>query len=128
MGGSVLRPLMAEMEVTEEEQVQLMEIYDRILAVHGLVEDKKVAKRILTRMHMISIVPIVWQSIEDGLSDKQFAEWFATFFAGKKSASISSVYNDAAGSGSARKEAVGKRLDEIAKHYGTFFHRQKMAV
>ena len=123
-----IRPLMAEMEVTEEEQVQLMEIYDRILAVHGMIEDKKIARRILTRTHMVSIVPVVWRSIEDGVSDKQFAEWFATFFAGKKSASISSVYNDAAGSGSARKEAVRKRLDEIAKHYGAFFHGQKMAV
>ena len=124
-----IRPYMAEVDITEEDHVQLMEIYDRILAVHGLVEDKKVAKRILTRTHMISIVPIVWQSIEDGLSDKQFAEWFATFFAGKKSASISSVYNDCAGSGSARKDAVRKRLDEIAKHYDAFFHGQReMAV
>lgn len=125
-----IRPLMAEMEITDEEQVQLLEIYDRILAVHGLIEDKKIAKRILTRTHMVSIVPIVWQSIEDGLSEVQFMEWFVTFFAGKKSASISSVYNECAGSGSARKEAVRKRLEEIARHYDAFFNsqHQQMAV
>ncbi len=123
-----IRPLMAEMEITEEEQVQLLEIYDRILAVHGMIEDKKIARRILTRTHMVSIVPAVWKSIEDGLSEQQFMEWFAAFFSGKKSASISSVYNECAGSGSARKDAVRKRLDEIAKHYDAFFHAQKLAV
>ena len=124
----VIRPLMAEMEITDEDHVQLLEVYDRILAVHGMIEDKKIAKRILTRTHMVSIVPVVWKSIEEGLSDKQFAEWFATFFAGKKSATISSVYNDAAGSGSARKDAVRKRLDEIAEHYGAFFQERKIAA
>jgi len=123
-----IRPLMAQMEITEGEQAQLLEIYDRILAVHGMIEDKKIARRILTRTHMVSIVPIVWRSIKEGLSEKQFTEWFATFFAGKKSASISSVYNDCAGSGSAKKEAVRKRLDEIAKHYGAFFHGKQMTA
>lgn len=123
-----IRPLMAEMEITEEQQVQLLEIYDRILAVHGMIEDKKVAKRILTRTHMVSIVPIVWQSIEDGISEGQFAEWFVTFFAGKRQAAVSSVYNDCAGSGSARKDAVRKRLEEIARHYDAFFHAHRIAV
>ena len=123
-----IRPYMAEVEITEEEQVQLLEVYDRILAVHGMIEDKKIARRILTRTHLVSIVPAVWQSIEEGLSEKQFMEWFVAFFSGKKSASVSPVYNDCAGSGSARKDAVRKRLDEIAKHYGMFFHAQKIAV
>ena len=124
----VIRPFMAQMEITEEEQGQLLEIYDRILAVHGLIEDKKIAKRILTRTHMVSIVPIVWKSIEDGLSEAQFKEWFVTFFAGKRSASISNIYNECAGSGSARKEAVRKRLEEIAKHYDGFFNIQHQQV
>ena len=48
-------------------------------------------------------------------------ECVSTFFAGKKSASISDVYNQNAGSGSAKKEAVRKRLSEIEKHYDGFF-------
>lgn len=123
-----IRPYMEEMEITEEDHVQLLEIYDRILAVHGMIEDKKIARRILTRTHMVSVVPIVWKSIEDGLSEQQFMEWFVTFFAGKRPASVSSIYNDCAGSGSARKDAVRKRLEEIAKHYDAFFHAQQIAV
>ncbi len=123
-----IRPYMAGVELTEEGQVQLLEIYDRILAVHGLVEDKKIARRILTRTHLVSIVPAVWQSIEEGRTEKEFAGWVSAFFAGKKSASVSSVYNDCAGSGSAKKDAVRKRLDEITRHYEAFFHADGRAV
>lgn len=48
-------------------------------------------------------------------------KWFVYFFAGKKSTTISSIYNSAAGSGSGKKEAVKKRLDEIKKSYDNFF-------
>ena len=116
-----IRPLMEEMEVTEEEKRQLNEIYDRILAVHGMIEEKKIAKRILTRTHMISIIPIVWESIKSGISERQFMEWFVTFFSGGRAASVSTIYNSCARSGSARKEAVKKRLDEIKRHYRDFF-------
>ncbi|MDE7246900.1 MAG: DUF262 domain-containing protein, partial [Lachnospiraceae bacterium] len=74
-----IRPYMEKVEITEEDQVQMLEIYDRILAVHRMIEDRKIAKRILTRTHMVSIVPVVWKSIEEGLSEQQFMEWFVTF-------------------------------------------------
>ena len=63
----------------------------------------------------------MWQSLQDGLSDKQMAEWIVEFFCGKKSASISDVYNKNAGSGSAKKEAVRKRLEEIRNNYIRYF-------
>ena len=55
------------------------------------------AKRIYAKTHMISIVPIVAESINEGYSDKQMMEWFVNFFSGKKSATTSKAYNDAAG-------------------------------
>lgn len=121
METKVIRPLMERVEITEGDKKQMKEIYDRILAVHGMIEDKKIARRILVRTHMVSIIPIAWKSIEDELSERQFMEWFVTFFAGKRSASVSTTYNSCAGSGSARKEAVRKRLDEIQRHYDEFF-------
>lgn len=70
---------------------------------------------------MVSVVPIVWKSLQDGLSDKQMVEWFVEFFAGKKAATISSTYNTYAGSGSARKDAVRNRLEAIEESYNKFF-------
>ena len=51
------------------------------------------------------------------------AEWVKKFFAGTRSASISAIYNENAGSGSARKEAVRRRLDEVGKSYDEFFKK-----
>lgn len=116
-----IRPYMKTADITEAEEEELKAVFDRIFAIHGLIEDKKIAKRIYTRTHMISIVPIIAQSISDGKTEEQMMKWFVYFFAGKKSATISSVYNSAAGSGSGKKDAVRKRLDEIEKSYESYF-------
>ena len=116
-----IRPYMKVVDITETEEKELISVFDVIMKIHNLIEDKKVAKRIYTRTHMISIVPVIAQSIADGRTDNEMMEWFIHFFAGKKSATISSVYNSAAGSGSGKKDAVKKRLDEIKKSYDIFF-------
>jgi hypothetical protein len=53
--------------------------------------DAKIAKRLLTRTHLISVVPAIWKSIESRLSDKQVAEWVTAFLSGGKSASVSTI-------------------------------------
>lgn len=123
-----IRPYMESIEMTDEDKEQMIQIYDRILNVHSLIEEKKVAKRLLTRTHLTSIVPIVWKSIEDGISEQDFAKWFSTFFAGKSRASIDQTYNDYAGSGSAKKENVRKRLEAIERHWKVFFTTRKVFV
>ena len=127
METKVIRPLMAEIDITDADKKQLTEIFDRILEMYKKIEDTKIAKRLLTRTHMVSVVPIVWKSLQDGLSDKQMVEWFVEFFAGKKSATISSTYNTYAGSGSARKEAVRNRLEAIEENYNKFFGKVALA-
>lgn len=127
METKIIRPYMAEIEITEADQKQLVEVFDRIMNMHSKIEDNKIAKRLLTRTHMISIVPIVWKSLQDGLSDQQMVEWFVEFFSGKKSATVSSTYNNYAGSGSARKDAVRSRLEAIQENYNKFFSQMALA-
>ena len=122
METKVIRPLMADADITKEDKQQLREIYERIIAMHGLIEDKKTARRLLTRTHLLSVMPIICKSLQDGLSDKQMSEWVSEFFSGKKSASISDIYNQNTRNGSAKKESVRKRLEEIEKHYDRFFN------
>ncbi len=116
-----IRPYMRNVDITKQDEEELVEIFDRICNIHSMIEDKKVANRIYTKTHMISIVPIIVRSLNDGLSDKQMMEWFVNFFNGKRTATISSAYNSAAGSGSGKKEAVRKRVEEIEKSYNEFF-------
>ncbi len=91
-----------------------------------MIEDKKIAKRIYARTHMISIVPIIVESLNDGYSDKQMMEWFVNFFCGKKSPTVSKGYNDAAGRGTGKNSAVRKRAEEIKKSYDKYFEDMKM--
>lgn len=116
-----IRPYMRKADITEEDERLLTEIFDRIYNIHGMIEDNKIAKRIYARTHMISIVPIVAESLKDGVSDRQMMEWFVAFYAGKKSPTVSKTYNDAAGRGTGKNSAIKTRLNEIKKSYDKYF-------
>ena len=120
-----IRPYMRRADITKDDEFLLSEVFDRIYSIHSMIEDKKIAKRIYARTHMISIVPIVAESLNEGYSDKQMMEWFVNFFSGKKSATISKAYNDAAGRGTGKNSAVLKRVDEIKKDYDKYFGNVK---
>lgn len=120
-----IRPYMKVADITGQEEKEIESVFDRIFEIHKLIEDKKIAKRIYTRTHMISIVTVVARSIKDGKTDSDIMEWFVHFFSGKKSATISSVYNSAAGSGSGKKESVKKRLEEVMNSYESYFNGTK---
>lgn len=70
----VIRPKMEVVEVSYNDKKQITEVFDRILIVYGLIGEAKIAKRLLTRTHLISVVSAIWKSIESELSDKQVAE------------------------------------------------------
>ena len=120
-----IRPYMRTTNIVNQEEEEIQNVLDRILNVHGLIDDKKIAKRIYVRTHMISIVPIIAQSIKDGKTDEEMMEWFVTFYSGKRPATTSSIYNNAAGNGSGKKEAIRKRLEEIQKSYDSYFKYEK---
>lgn len=120
-----IRKITEQIEITPDDEIELINCFDRILETYNMIEDKKIAKRIITRTHMISIMRVVKRSIDEGIATKDFMKWFVTFFAGKKSATISQTYNSAAGAGSARKDAVMKRLMELDRSYDDFFFDRK---
>ena len=109
-------------EITPEDEEQLNKVLTRIQKVHELIEDEKVKKKIYGKTHMVSIVPTIWESIQDGLSDEQTMNWFVGFFTVKgRATTISDIYNKAAGgSGTGKKDAVRRRLDELAKNYSSY--------
>jgi len=125
MNASWVRTYMKNAEITQTDEEDITMIFDRICKIHSLIEDKKIAKRIYTRTHMVSIVPVILDSIYENLTDEQMMQWFVTFFSGKKSPTISSTYNSTVNSGSGRKESVVKRLKTVEKHYREYFSLNK---
>lgn len=121
-----IRPYMKEVDITKTDEILLENVFDRIYNIHSLIEDKKIAKRIYARTHMISIVPVIAESIESGISDNEMMEWFVNFFSGKKSPTISKAYNEAAGRGTGRNVAVKTRLNEIKKNFDKYFKKKEV--
>lgn len=113
--------LMVNADITDDDKAQMQEIFDRILSVHGKIEDKRIARKILVRTHMISIVPVIWQSLQDGLSDEQVTEWFSVFFNGKRSTTISETYNSNARGSTGKKIAIKRRVEALMDNYNEFF-------
>lgn len=116
-----IKKLMSEVELTGDDMIQLEKCFDRVLATYKVIDDRKIAKRILTRTHMISIMRMVWKSIEDGKSVEDFADWFVKFYCGKRSSTNDDVYNSLCRTGTNKSSAVCKRLEILENNYNEFF-------
>ena len=126
-----IRPLMKVVDITKEQADDIINAFTMIQNAHKVIITlgkenkekklyKKISKRILTRTHLVTIVPIALNCFKNGISENQFAEWLIHFYAGTKSASIDSSYNDNAGAGSAKAPAVKARLEAVRNDYKQF--------
>ena len=126
-----VRKRFAEVEITTSELEEINIAFTRILdsfkyLVSTATTDtekliKKISKRILGRTHLVSLVPFALDSVNKGYSAEDFAEWAKSFFSGTARASISVIYNDCAGTGSASPDKVTTRNRELEKSYKAFF-------
>lgn len=118
-----IRSLISELNISDEDKTQITECFNRIFEMYNLIrnKDKRLAQKLIKRTHMLSIMRVVWDSIEKGLTTEQFVDWFAAFFTGKKYPTVSVDYNSCAGAGTNRKESVCTRLSEVQKHYDNYF-------
>lgn len=133
-----IRPIMETIDITDEQAEQLNKIFDRILQTHCIIasqktEDekvnkinKKIAKRVITRTHLLSLVPVAMESIDNNISAEVFTEFTKEFFSGSKSASISDIYNSASGAGSAKQESVRKRITAITEAYRGYIKKHNI--
>lgn len=125
-----IRPLIESADITETQATDIKQAFTRILDTYKTIssnddkESTKIAKRIITRTHLLSLVPVALQSINQNINVAHFTEFAKSFFNGKKSASVNDVYNTAAGSGSGKSENVKKRIDSIVDSYNTYFKKE----
>lgn len=124
-----IRKEVVNIDITEEDRKQIISIYDRILAMRMKIEEillsKNVkpksaaaaAKKVLSKTHMISIVPFIASTINENLSVEASSDWFLNFFGEKASGSTSATYNEYARGGSAKKASVAKRHETLEQNY-----------
>lgn len=111
-----IRPWIIETEVTDDMAAAVNNALTRLRTIHSMLlpDAVKVAKKIYTRTHMVSILPLAY---EDDTVYKlcDFLEYF--FTPEKRGVSVSSVYNAHCSSGSNSQYAVEMRNRELREHY-----------
>ena len=125
-----VRPIMETAVFTKNNIDNLNAIYNRIINTYKtIISDtseetsklsKRIAKRLLTRTHMLSIIPIVKRSLDENVSDEMFTNWVKNFFCGTKSATKYEAYNCRCTSGSGHADNIKVRLETIQKDYEEF--------
>lgn len=132
----VVRPMTQTVEFTDKDVDMLNAVFDRLVAVHAeLLEraeanadktQEKIAKRMLVRTHMISLVPIVWKSIKNQINVFTLADWVEKFFTGKAGKiSVSEKYNSNSSNGSNHHAQVEARWSAMEDSYGAFIAKEK---
>lgn len=119
----VFNPLMERTTISETEKMALNEVFNLIFDTHfNLIErkEKKVAKKLYTETHMVSLIPFFKKAVENGIGEDMMADWLVEFFTSEDGASVSENYNNAC-SGSAKGISINCRNDELQKSWDEFF-------
>lgn len=120
----IFNPLLEKTEISETEKLAMIEVFDLIFDTHfNLIErkEKKIAKKLYTETHMVSLIPYFKKAVENGISEDMMAAWLIEFFTSEDGASVSDEYNEACGSGSAKAVNIQTRNVTLEESYIEFF-------
>ena len=117
--------VMQETRISDEERDNIVEVLDKFLAVYNELENyenakvaKTVRKRMTSETHMVSLAPYVFDSINDGITDRQLAKFMVELFG--NGVLVSDEYAEACKGGSAKSVNIKRRDEEIASKWLEF--------
>lgn len=116
-------PMLENAEVTEEEKNALVEVFDMIVNVHNILierKKKKVAKKLYTETHMVSLIPMFAEAIEKEIKDEDIVDFLVKFYDADKATSISEKYNNACTNGAAKSVNIIARHEALCEEYIPF--------
>lgn len=118
-------PLMETTEISEEERLKMVQVFDLIMNTHTVLterKEKRVYKKLYTETHLVSLVPYFAKAVEDGIDEERMSDWIIEFFKPiDGDTSISEEYNNATGAGSAKNINIQIRNRALAKSFAEFF-------
>lgn len=120
----IFNPMLENAEITESEKLDMVKVFSLIVDVHDVLierKNKKVAKKLYTETHMVSLAPYFKKAIEDGIDSEMMADWIVEFFGTKDTATVSDDYNSACTGGSAKNANIVARHEALADSYAEFF-------
>ena len=129
-----IRPMVEEMELDDEDITMLESCFDLIESVRDyiinddsdIILNRKVAKKLITKTHLISLMPLAYEVCnDDSVSVEQFAQFLQDFFVGDPSKRDD--YNDACKNGVGHIPNVRIRIDALEEEYNGFMESIKAA-
>ena len=128
-----IRPLIEELEFTQDDIDVIYNCFSLIDTARDIIlEDdtdpvlnRKIAKKIITKIHLISIMPIAKIVCEEGIDPVVFAEFLQDFFVGEPSKRDD--YNEAAKNGTGHVPNVKARTDALMAEFKKFKKNIKAA-
>ena len=114
-----VRAWISETEIDEKFALDLTCCFERIKVAAEAIEkiDKKTAKKILTKTHLLSLIPFIQKSRTDKVKDKELIDWLLSFYNVEDKCSKSFKYNEACATGANKTQAVTTRCKELEKSY-----------
>lgn len=123
--GKNFNPLMETTEISEEERLEMVQVFDLIMNTHTVLmerKEKKVAKKLYTETHLVSLVPYFAQAVSDGIDEERMSDWLVEFFKPVDGdTSVSEDYNNASGGGSAKSVNIQLRNSALEDSFAEFF-------
>lgn len=116
-------PMLENAEVTEEEKAALIEVFDKIVNVHNILlenKKKKVAKKLYTETHTVSLIPLFAECVEREISDEAIAKFLVKFYEAEKATSVSEKYNNACTNGAAKSVNIIARHEALCEKFVNF--------
>lgn len=117
-------PQIETMEVSDGEKLDLIRVFNYIVNVHDELKENKekdVAKKIYTETHMVSLIPYIKQSLDNGVSEAMFAEFLIDFFKTENDSDVYAEYMEACSNAIARNASIVARHTALGKSYKEFF-------
>lgn len=117
-------PLVEETNISDNEKMELNKVFDTFVTLHTIVTErgrKKVAKKLYTETHFVSLVPFVKKAIDDSLDMELVADFIIDFFETEKGTSNSEAYNDACAGGTGKNFTIVGRHDALKDVFDDFF-------
>lgn len=117
-------PMIEKTEITDAEKLELNNVFDFIVGVHEELMArayKKVAKKLYTETHLISLIPYFKQAMNMDVSEGMMAEWIIDFFMVNNDNEVYEKYNEACTGGVARNASIVARDEALGKSYAEFF-------
>ena len=120
-------PMIEEVEITDEEKNELVNVFDYIVEVHDELvsnKEKDVAKKLYTETHLVSIIPYIKTAMENNIGESMFGEWLINFFKTENDADVFTRYMDATSNGVARNASIVARHEALGESYAEFFKEE----